>query len=115
MQMEGSPMLDDPSVGADVKARIRHLFEVTLTGQSRQSIGEGQVAAARYVLDATNNDVWSQRSAVNYSTARRPCPVGTDLRRAPGAGADLRTSTLLRTQVWSRRGFHSRGSPFFGF
>ena len=48
--------LTDDSVAEPVKARIRHLLEVTVPQFSGQSLEEVRVGAARYVLDATNND-----------------------------------------------------------
>jgi hypothetical protein len=49
-------MLTDPSISASGKTKIRHLVEVTAPAFTRQSMEEVRIGAARYVLDATNND-----------------------------------------------------------
>ncbi|MEO2031826.1 MAG: PQQ-binding-like beta-propeller repeat protein [Planctomycetaceae bacterium] len=48
--------LSDESIGAEVKEKIRHLLEETLSGISRQSLAEVHLGAARYVIDDSNND-----------------------------------------------------------
>jgi len=48
--------LADPSVSPAAKAKIHHLLDVTLPGMAEQSLEEVRIGAARYVLDATNND-----------------------------------------------------------
>ena len=48
--------LSDASVSSAAKAKIRHLLDVTLADMANQSMTEAMNGAARYVLDATNND-----------------------------------------------------------
>ena len=48
--------LADESVSAAEKARIHHLLDVTLPSMANQSLTEVRIGAARYVLDASNND-----------------------------------------------------------
>jgi len=48
--------LTDPSVGPEVKGRIRRLLEETLGGLARQALEEVHLGVAGYVLDDTNND-----------------------------------------------------------
>ena len=48
--------LNDDTVSDAAKARIRHLLEVTVPGIAGQSLEEVRIGAARYALDATNND-----------------------------------------------------------
>jgi outer membrane protein assembly factor BamB len=48
--------LSDASVNSAAKAKIHHLLEKTLRDLSRQALDEAHLGAARYVLDASNND-----------------------------------------------------------
>jgi len=48
--------LADPAVGEPTRERIRHLLDVSLPAFASQSLDEVRTGAARYVLDATNND-----------------------------------------------------------
>ena len=48
--------LADDSVGDAAKAKIRHLIDETVSGLAGQSLGEARLGAARYVIDASNND-----------------------------------------------------------
>jgi len=48
--------LADPSVSMDAKEKIRRLVDVALPAVAGQSTEEVRIGAARYVIDATNND-----------------------------------------------------------
>ena len=48
--------LSDQTIGALARTRISHLLDESLPVFARQSLEDVRIGAARYVLDATNND-----------------------------------------------------------